>query len=195
MKKRIGIVILTVLLQWYVGTAQKTEGKPGLRFQSINQAGILIGHAENALQLQTVNGLTRKTWFAGLGVGLDYYHVRSIPVFLDVRKMILNKQKSPFVYADGGYNFPFLSKRNTSESLWIGDYNKGGGLYYEAGFGYKVDVSKKMQLLFSAGYSYKRLAQTVNVMPWLSIWPPPKEAYEVYEHTLRRVAMKVGIGF
>jgi hypothetical protein len=32
-------------------------------------------------------------------------------------------------------------------------------------------------------------------MPWLSVWPPPKEAYEKYEHTFRRVAVKVGLGF
>ena len=195
MKTKTAVITFAMLLCWSAGNAQKSDGRKHLQFQSINQAGIVVGSAEGALQVQTINGIRSKTWFAGLGVGLDYYHVRSIPIFLDVRKNISDKQKSPFVYADGGYNFPFLSKRNTKESLWMGDYNKGGGLYYEAGFGYKVDVSDKMQLLFSAGYSYKRLAETVNLMPWLSISPPPKNAYEIYEHTFRRVAVKVGISF
>jgi hypothetical protein len=157
MKTKIALVTLAMFLCCSAGLTQKTEGKKGLQFQSINQGGILIGSAEGALQLQTVNGVRSNTWFTGLGVGLDYYHVRSIPVFLDVRKDIWNKQKTPFVYADGGYNFPFLSKRNNQEALWMGDYDKGGGLYYEAGFGIDYPFQKKCSYYLVQGTATKGL--------------------------------------
>ncbi len=192
--KLIFIITLCIILLSTRGSAQKTGNEKNIRFRSINQVGILAGSSEANLQLQTINGIKRKTWFTGLGVGLDYYYLRTVPIFIDVRKNIFNKPKSPFIYADGGYNFPWLSEKNIESDRPVIIKTKGG-LYYELGIGYKTPVFKKLQLLFSAGYSYKNLSTTVNSMPWLSIWPPPPEAYENYEYSLRRVAIKAGLSF
>jgi hypothetical protein len=175
------------------GLAQKTGSEKHIRFQSINQVGILGGNSEANPQLQTINGINSKTWFAGLGIGLDYYYLRTVPIFIDVRKNIFNKAVTPFVYADGGYSFPW--KPDRINITWDGVVNTEGGAYYELGIGYKTPVFKKLQLLFSAGYSYKNLSTTINSMPWLSIWPPPREAYEHYEYSLRRVTIKAGLSF
>ncbi|HVE61154.1 MAG TPA: hypothetical protein VNA26_05005 [Chitinophagaceae bacterium] len=190
------LIIIAFCMVWSSATAlaQKPVNKKQIRFHSINQVGILAGSSDASLQLQTINGIKKKTWFAGLGVGLDYYYVRSIPVFLDVRKNIFDKPVTPFVYADGGYQFPWSSKKDEAVAWW-GDEKTKGGIYYELGIGYKTLVLKKMRLLFSAGYSYKNISQTVNGMPWLSIWPPPREAYEKHEYSLRRIAIKAGLSF
>jgi len=193
MRIEIFIILLCIVSQSTISLAQKPGNEKHIRYHSINQVGVLAGSSEAALQLQTINGIKCKTWFAGLGVGLDYYYARSVPVFLDVRKNIFNKGITPFIYADGGYNFPWSSKKDDDKVLW--EEKTNGGLYYELGIGYKTPVSKKMQLLFSAGYSYKNLSKTVNVMPWLSMRPAPSEAYEKYEYSLRRMAIKAGLSF
>ncbi|MDQ3683553.1 MAG: hypothetical protein M3352_10865 [Bacteroidota bacterium] len=191
--KQIFIIALSMVLLSTISSAQKTGNEKRISFRSINQVGILAGSSDAALQLQTINGIKNKTLFMGLGLGLDNYYVRSVPVFLDVRKDIFNKRITPFIYADGGYHFPWSSKKD-EDVAWWGEKRKGG-LYYELGIGYKTPVFKKMQLLFSAGYSYKHLSETVNSMPWLSIWLPPREAYEKYEYSFRRIAIKAGLSF
>ncbi len=194
MRIKIFIITLCLIMQSGLGFAQKPGNKKSIRFHSINKVGVLAGSSEANLQLQTINGIKSKTWFTGLGVGLDYYYLRSIPVFLDVGKNVFNKSKTPFIYIDGGYNIPWKNDRRIN-FRWDGVIETEGGFYGELGVGYKIPVLKKMQLLFSAGYSYKHLSQTVNAMHWLSIWPPPPQAYEKHEYSLRRMAIKAGLSF
>ncbi len=194
MKLKIFIITVFIVLQSTTGSAQKPGNEKGVRFHSINQVGILAGSSDVNLQLQSINGIKYKAGFVGLGVGLDYYYARSIPVFLDLRKDIFNKTITPFIYVDGGYHFPWSSDKDEKLAFWGNEKTKGG-LYYEAGIGYSVPVLKKMKLIFSAGYSYKHLSETVNTMPWLSIWPAPKEAYQKNEYSLRRIAIKAGFSF
>ncbi len=95
MKLKIFIITVFIALQSTTGSAQKPGTEKGVRFHSINQVGILAGISEANLQLQSVNGIQHKTGFVGLGVGLDYYYARSIPVFIDLRKDIFNKPITP----------------------------------------------------------------------------------------------------
>ena len=120
----------------FIFCLQATAQKNSYRFQSNMQFGLLEGEQGSAFQLQTINGVQHKTWFAGLGVGLDYYHTRSIPLFLNVRKEIFKGEKTPFVYASGGYHFPWL---RAEDKDWYITETKGG-LYFDAGIGYQVPV-------------------------------------------------------
>jgi hypothetical protein len=81
MKLKIFIITFLIFLHCSISLAQKSETKKTILFHSINQVGILAGSSDATLQLQTINGINTKTWFAGLGVGLDYYYVRSVPFF------------------------------------------------------------------------------------------------------------------
>src|SRR5688572_9219460 len=74
----------------------------GCSFSSINQIGGLYGSKGTYFQLQTINGIRYKTWFAGIGAGIDLYTRGGFPVFLDVRKDIFEKRSTPFLYADAG---------------------------------------------------------------------------------------------
>ena len=194
MTLKIFIIAFCLIMQSAKVAAQKPIIKKNIRFHSINQVGLLAGSSGAALQLQTINGIKTKSWFTGLGVGVDYYYLRTLPVFIDARRNIFNKPKTPFIYADGGYNIPWKNDGRIN-FRWDGVIKTEGGFYGELGIGYKTPVLKKLHLLFSAGYSYKHLSQTINAMPWLSIWPPPPEAYQKYEYSLRRVAIKAGLSF
>ena len=177
-------ILLYFLLATGVVQAQNTK----VKFNSLLQVSLVDGEVGPAMALQTINGIQYKTWSGGVGVGLDYYHTRSIPLFLDVRKNILKSDKTPFVYVDGGYNFAWL----TDEDKLYGGIESKGGLYYDAGIGYAVPVLKQSSLFFTAGYSSKKMTSNSVSLPVdiFSSYVPP--SYK-QEYTLRRISIKLGL--
>jgi hypothetical protein len=127
-------------------------------FASILQGGILKGEQGSYGLLQTINGIRYKTWFAGIGAGLDFYTYKGIPVFLDVRRSLFNKLSSPFIYADGGI---YLDHLNNESSPFITQRFKNGS-YFDVGAGYTIGLGRKTVFVLGAGYSYKyiRMQQT-----------------------------------
>src|SRR6185436_19374526 len=79
-------------------------------FNTVASLGIIAGESTAKPLFQVVSGLSYKNWFTGIGIGLDYFNFKSIPLFADV-KMKFGKAGSAFLYADGGYNFSFDNKR------------------------------------------------------------------------------------
>lgn len=185
--KRKTIITASLLLLIACRGYTQEKSMRHVSFRSIFQEGIVTGESGTDLQLQLVNGINYKNFYAGMGIGLDYYYERSVPVFLDLRGKIFNKPSSPFVYADGGYSCLWEKTKDANQSA------SSGGLFYEFGIGYEVHIYKKLKLLFSSGYSYKSLSKTINLMPWTI--PPPKEAIYKYDYSLRRISVKAGLSF
>lgn len=161
-------------------------------FQSIVAAGVMEGEKNGEPLLQTINGLRYKTWFGGVGTGLDYYDLRSIPLFLDVRKTIFDRARSPFVYADGGYHFPWLT--NDKKAEYAGEIWAKGGLYYDAGIGYQMRNAKGLAMGFSAGYSYKKHSYDVPQYVFC-IWGDCPQERQTFDNQLRRISIKAFLGF
>jgi hypothetical protein len=183
MRKLIPFVLFFFALQ------ASAQG-PGYRFQSKVQAGLLEGEQGSAFQLQTIHGFQKKTWFAGIGTGLDYYNIRSLPVFLNLRKDLFNREKTPFVYASGGYHFLWLREEDKRYNIT----DSKGGLYFDAGVGYQLPV-KKSALYFTAGYSQKNFSQKGHDEVWITIWPAPMPQTRTYEYELRRLSVQMGLRF
>ncbi len=186
---------LFIMAMFIFSAAVSQEGaaKEKIRFQAIIQGGLLAGSSGYSGQVQTIQGARYKTWSAGIGAGIDYYYERSVPLFVQLRKSIFKRPHTPFVYADAGGHYPWL-KDGIGKNGWMVEKSKGG-LYYEAGIGYEVPIFKSSHFLFSAGYSYKEMEQVMNVMPWISVWPPPASAFETFNYSMRRIAVKAGIRF
>ncbi len=166
--------------------AQKTD--PAISFSSINQAGLLTGQYGEALTLQSVNGIRKDKWFAGLGAGIDFYAQRSIPLFVRVQYEFSSKPNRPFVYADAGANFRWLNQENVYKT----DYEYNPGLYYAFGIGYKLKAFTNAGFLISAGYSYKQMSETVPAY-WLSAWPVQEQNMIKYNYQFRRIEIKLGL--
>lgn len=188
--KKIGLYMLMVLVAqagFSQGTTNMSKGK--LRFSSINQAGLLSGAAGQAATLQSINGVQKDNWFTGVGIGLHYYGMRSIPLFVDVRKAFGQKPNRPFVYADAGVHLPW----ETQVQLQRKGYEKSDskGLYCDAGVGYALTGIHKRSILLSAGYSYKKMT---HHSPGYSIWPwPGTPTFETYTNQYRTIVVKVGV--
>jgi hypothetical protein len=181
------ILIVIIILPSAIINGQKTK----LNFYSAVQAGILEGEEGSSFQLQSINGIKYKTWATGIGVGLDYYHTRSIPLFLDIRKSIFNSSKSPFVYASGGYHFPWST---TKDKFGYANLDSKAGIYYDAGIGYRLPVLKNNSLFFSAGYSLKRFSQEVSYYTYCLTGNCP-EYRQRFDYSFRRISIRTGLQF
>jgi len=164
-------------------------------FSSQNYAGLLEGENGSKFQLQTINGIKSKTWFVGLGTGIDWYYRRSIPAFISLNKDFLKKgNRNFYLSADGGINFAWKDNAYDTESGYsIEKLNPG--FYWEAGLGYKIGIGKNGDaLLMHVGYSYKHIGETVKsrYIIYDSSDPYPTERFDYY---LKRLSIKLGWSF
>lgn len=191
MKKRLLQLLLAGVGFPFMLQAQQPAKKQdcACSFSSINQIGLLEGSSLTSYQVQSINGLRYKTWFTGIGVGLDRYRFTTVPVFFDVRKDFSKKPNTAFFYGDLGVHLPWIRK-NEKGVFENADYNRG--LYYDMGLGYNVDLGKKRALLFSGGVSLKKIRETRNYEVVCVMWPCPEQT-ERYDFSLKRFSVKAGI--
>lgn len=185
MKNRIIVYFIAGLFMQPVLQAQE---KPV--FGSQNFIGMLEGESGTSLQLQTINGVRYKSWFAGLGTGLDYYYERSIPVFLSLNRLMNPTRLPLYLHADAGLNIPWVP--GFVQKQW-GSSRYTPGLYWAGGIGYKFDIGKKCNnaLLLDLGYSYKRYQEKSDLVFPCLVPPCPSET-ERYDYRLRRLSLKLG---
>src|SRR3954470_2674393 len=69
-------------------------GKGRLQYFNITQFGFLQGQHQHTYSIQTINGVSRQKYSAGIGVALDNYGYNSLPVFADMRYNLIKKKKS-----------------------------------------------------------------------------------------------------
>ena len=189
MKKNIFWIHVFILFQFV--SIGKDKLKPSLT--SLNQLGVTWGATGEALQLQTINGVSYKTYSAGIGIGLDYYWERTVPLFVDLRKNIFSKKQTPFVYADLGINIPWV-KTDKGIAWFKSDYDIGS--YVDVGLGYKVPINKKLFVNLSFGYSQKKLHETrVNEVIIFDLPYGANNTQEEYDYTFRTFSLKAGLSF
>ncbi len=191
MKTYILLILLTFLFVDGYTQTQTGAAKKYL-FHSINQGGLLTGDGNNNFLLQTINGIGIGKYFAGIGVGIDYYASRSVPLFIAVRKDIVFGRNTLFAYMDGGLNMPWVNSSQKNSRIWPTNYKAGG--YYDAGLGWRINGKKGNGFLLSAGYSYKQVKETVSIKPFWPFEPGPNtERIEKYNSQFRRIVVKIGL--
>lgn len=182
------LILSAYLLFWQFAQAQKTDTK--VRFRSINQVGAVTGAQKDAPIIQTINGLAYKSWSAGMGVGIDMYSERSVPVFIDIRKSFGQGNNIPFIYADGGLSFAWLSFIEKEQQSF--PEHEKDSWYYDAGIGWKIPLGVRTAFLLSAGYSLKQYeGSRIAYRPFTG--GPAIEYREPFENTYRRIIIKIGV--
>ncbi len=185
------ILPLTVFLLIGLGLrAQKSKSQNQWVFHSYNLLGLLEGEAGSAFQLQTVNGVQYGSWFAGLGLGIDYYQFRSVPLFLDIRKFF-GKEPAPFyLYGDAGIQYPWV----TSSQKMLYQSSFSNGFYGDVGIGHLHKFGPRLGLSFSIGYTYKAATETSPTYACPFAGPCYDNAASL-SYELNRITMKIGIVF
>ena len=171
-----------------VETFPKNKCSCGLSF--IVQGGPAAGATMPQWVFQSVNGIRYKEWFAGIGGAADFYHFRTIPIFLDVRRYLTQQITTPFAYVDAGLNFPWLMEHQKPSYLKE-DFKTGW--YFDAGLGYRLSIGGRHGILLSAGYSEKNIRSKKWVQYYCPVQPCPE--YETYKYTFKRYVFKMGWQF
>jgi hypothetical protein len=166
--------------------------KKNLQFQSINLAGIVGGEKEVGYSFQSINGIKFSNWSSGIGIGVDDYRYKTLPLFIDGR-WFFGKRNKGFLYGDIGYNFPLKNKPG-KEIYYYGSYDFSGGIYTDVGIGLQFPLNKVSSLAFSLGHSYKELQNKVGVVNPCFTGPCPVD-YSKYSYELGRLILKAGIVF
>ncbi len=180
-----------VIISFLLSTSTSAQKKK-IRFQSVNQFAIVGGESHVNTAFQTVNGIKFSDCFFGIGVGIDYYKYRTLPLFFDGR-WYFGEDKRGFIYGDIGYDFPTKNKPGKE----IGYYSSchfTGGVYSDFGIGYQVPLYKKCSLSFSLGYSSKDLKIKVGSAYQCLVAPCPVD-FTTYEFSFNRMILKAALVF
>jgi len=182
--------------------AQQRKGKPAFQFHSINQVGVLNGETGSAFQIQTINGLRYKSWFAGIGAGIDYYRFRGIPLFADIRKTFGHAKNKLFVYGDGGIHFNWATEKEKNASGVRDEISNG--LYLDGGLGYHIYINSSNAVLISLGYSCKKITDRTPAVYYypldyyptiVGVYPSPESQTNKLNYSLNRISIKLGWEF
>jgi hypothetical protein len=183
------VIFLTCLLgAALAGRAQQTTDRYAHpKYEAQMEIGGIIGSSSQALSIQAINGIRYRSLFMGAGADIDWYYLRSIPVFAHLQKFFFKRRSAPLIYAQLGGNFPWMPKTLEYNSKRPNTYQ--GGVFYEAGLGYLLKIDKRFYLLFNAGYSVKKIGETRYPLTGYL------QSSDEYYYTLRRLTLKLGFGF
>ena len=192
--KHILSIISAALLLTLHSAAQSPAPKEKIHFTSNSSLAILVGGSGEGANVQTINGIRYKKWSTGIGIGIDWYGIRSIPLVLDVRRFFTDKKNTGFVYGNAGINFAW------DDGYYNGYTNGAVEVRYkkafcgEAGIGYRMQLKNKSALVFSTGFSYKEMGVTqINYQG--GVVPGYTKTTSSYEYYYRRIAVRVGLNF
>jgi hypothetical protein len=185
--KPVFIALLFVMV-----TFRSLAQKKNVQFQSINLVGIVGGEKEVGYAYQSINGIKFSNWFSGIGIGVDDYRYKTLPLFIDGRWFFGERHKA-FLYGEIGYNFPLKNKPG-KEIYYYSSYDFKGGIYTGVGIGLKFSLNKFSSLEFSLGHSYKELQNKVGTVNPCFAGPCPVD-YSKYSYELGRMILKAGIVF
>lgn len=205
MKKRIFLVVCyTLCLTVTVCSAQSlpsSEGHPW-KFRSDNYLGLSSGAWGDAGLIQTINGLYKGPWFVGLGAGLDNYRFLSVPLFVSLTRdlPVFSKRSGLSVELDGGSNLPWYTRPTSYDDGFVSSKFYPGP-WWSASLDYKWKLSSHTgkALLFSAGYSVKKLredqvAPSASTCQGIGGCPLTLETY-VYKYLNRTLLFRIGFQF
>ena len=182
-------LLVTIAL---VITANIVCAQQKFKFHSQNYIGALGGEFDAAFQFNTINGLQRGLYFGGIGSGIDYYYIRSVPLFLSFSRYLNEKKNTPYISIDGGTNFAWDKSTASFYNLYRDDGDFSPSLYYGAHAGYKMGINKKSgSVLMSVGFSAKKLKEKINT-GGPCLFPPCPVSEQTVNYNFNRFIFRLG---
>lgn len=183
---------IVLLITVSIDASSQATTKTRRDISSQISAGITEGEQGTSFHVEVLNGIWYKTWFTGIGTGLDYYYFRSIPVYLSAVKYLSPRNHSFYFQGDGGINFAW---EDQSSFVWNEVSSKfKPGFYWNGSVGFATGLDKKNSFLFGLGYSHKSLKEVKEIaIPCFN--PPCENTFETYRYNLNRLTLRLGWQF
>lgn len=168
--------------------------KKTIHFTSLNSVGLLNGQIASTFTMQTINGISYKKASVGIGVGIDNYGYRTIPLFVDFRKSFGNNAIKPLLFVDFGIGYPVKTDKTSGQ--WSNVYTNTSvkrSFCGEWGLGIEKALGSGSSSFFvTASYSYKKYAYT-QIMNWPYGPDGTNETRQDYHYN--RIALRMGYRF
>jgi len=111
----------------------------------------------------------RRGLSAHLGTALDYYHTRTVPVYLEIHQALSDKPRRFFAYAGGGLNLAWpLEDEAGSGRIWgmVTPVTYRGGLYSQIGIGRTLGRQAGRGFVIRMGHSFKSFTESYTERVW-----------------------------
>lgn len=159
-----------IVCLFFVSTKQLlAQQKDSYQWVIVPQFNILNGQQITSTSIHLNTGIANNKNQYTIGVGIDYYVYRTVPIIAEYKHFIGNKKNKPFVYTGLGYNIAWLLD-NQKKQIWnwgspssYADYSNG--FCYQFGIGYAVLTKNKKGVLFNLGLYNKSLKE--NTSNWV----------------------------
>lgn len=188
LKKLSGLLLLLITVTGF------SQQKDTAASWYVSPAVTLLNGDHNVSQAVSIaTGLRLKNWQIGLGAAIDYYKIRSLPLFLDLKYKWRGKP-APFLFAQGGYNVAWaLDHQHSTEKSITGSTVYNNGSCFGGGAGIYVFRDGKEAVSLVLGYSVKKLTELYQTGSWANNRWYYNNAK--MEYSLRRISFTLAYEF
>lgn len=161
----------------------------------LNLSGSLYLTPESGYQISPT--LVRRfatRYEAGAGAALDFYRVRTLPVFGHfAAELAPRRVATPFVYADPGLTFPWPRRREYPG--WDKPDQKLPGVYLNLGVGQRLRLGQGPQsVALSCGYSLETFRlRNKEVIMGVNPELTPEPLIETYRYVFNRLVLRLNL--
>ena len=189
--KKTFLILLSFVAIINAMTAQEIKNEKRF-FSSQISSGITEGENGTSFHIEMLNGINCKTWFGGIGTGLDYYYYRTVPVYFSGIKYLSPRNHSFFVQGDAGVNFLWEEDRMNNRNEISHEFKPG--IYWNGIVGFATGLDRKNAFSFGLGYSQKSFQEIKEMAVWC-FNPPCENTFETYKYNLKRLTLRIGWQF
>jgi opacity protein-like surface antigen len=139
----------------------------------VADGGPLWGSYEATGDIRLQGGIRTNGWHIGAGAAYDPYRFRTLPVYVQGRRMFGQRKSKPFVIGSFGANISLQEDQEQATvfrpGIWPWQppaYQYSNGIYAEAGIGWAFRTTKKWGLNLSLSYTHKTNTETYNNTVW-----------------------------
>jgi hypothetical protein len=188
------ILLTTAFLFITIVMSAQTNKKPV--FYVHPQAALLNGDHSVSGQVQVSGGIEKNALSIGIGAAIDYYKIRTVPLFADLR-FAFGKDRAIFSYLNVGSNIAWALESQYNNYWVMGGSSKSSfsnGVYTDIGIGYSFRKGKKNSMTMSIGYSMKTISESHLETIYRDFPPYTTENHErKMDYTFNRIALRLGI--
>ncbi|HSF89747.1 MAG TPA: hypothetical protein VLA46_10040 [Saprospiraceae bacterium] len=175
-------------------------GQTGWKSWVVADGGPLWGAHEITGDIRLQGGLQSNGWLIGAGAAYDTYRYRTLPVFVQGRKMFTERKTKPFVMVSVGASLEMEEDQELPVEAtpiwgrWMDPaYQYSNGIYAEGGLGIAFLTNKRIGINVSLSYSYKTIEESYSDYTWTGITTERIAVQNKY--LMNRLSFRLGFQF
>ena len=187
------VYLLIVIVCIAAGSASAQKSKPGFFVEP--KLAMLNGDNAVSTQILLSGGIQLARWDLGLGAGIDFYQVRTVPLILKGQYQ-LGKSRKWTIWSNAGLNIAWATDKQFSNPIWIWGVTRqhfNNGWIGEGGVHYTFARQKNTALFIGGGYSVKTINDQYDEIIYVS--GSSKTVTRNVDYRFSRLSLYMGVRF